>query len=374
MAPELGEQPGDGRAVGGPGRRVGHLVQRELEVRREEVAAHHVRGELDHLREQLGVEVSRAGARRGRLQRAGAPPPRSAPRASRRPPATAACTTGTWAGAARRRGGRAGAPRRATRPCRRARTGRGRASCAPAARRPGRQSRATSIISPATASRSSSRSGRHSATWRAFSAAASATASPAERAAATASRAERLRARAVLGVVELDGEPGHQARAQHGVPGELQRLLQPVDDQRVDFGDRDAQAGEAERRMGQQLGVRAPARDQRGGRERLARRGRLAGAQQRVAAREQHGAGIVLRARELERLQRPREALGGVLVGEPLQRPPPGARERVRRVPRVGRARGLEAGAWRSPRGGRPRRGPSAPRRPGGAAVRAAGR
>ena len=68
-------------------------------------------------------------------------------------------------------------------------------------------SRAAAIISAATARRSSIRSGRHSATWRALRAEASALASPDARAVATASALSVSERRAVGRVVELDREP-----------------------------------------------------------------------------------------------------------------------------------------------------------------------
>ena len=69
---------------------------------------------------------------------------------------------------------------------------------------------------------------------------------------------------------------------------------------------------------------------------------RLVGAQERVAAGEQHGPLLVLGAREVERLQRPVEVLGGVLVGEPLGGTVTGAHERGGRPARVRRRRRLE--------------------------------
>ena len=144
----------------------------------------------------------------------------------------------------------------------------------------------------ATARRSSTRSGRHSATWRALSAEASALASPDARAVATASRAQRLRARAVGRVVELDREARLQPRAQRAVLDPLERLLEPRDRLGVEVDDRDAQPGEAERRLGQQLRRRrGGARARAAAVNAVAGRSRLARAQQRVAAGEQDRAG-----------------------------------------------------------------------------------
>ena len=132
--------------------------------------------------------------------------------------------------------------------------------------------------------------------------------------------AQRLRARAVGRVVELDREAGLQARAEHGVAGALQRLLEPRDRLGVEPDDRDAEAGEAERGLAEQRGVAGAARELRRLGERFARRGGLAGAQQRVAAGEQDRAGLVLRVGERERVERAGEALGRVLVGEAVER------------------------------------------------------
>ena len=62
----------------------------------------------------------------------------------------------------------------------------------------------------------------------------------------------------------------------------------------------------------------------------------LARAQQRVAAGEQDRAGLVLGVGERERFERALEALGGVLVGEPLERAAAGADEQVGDLARVG--------------------------------------
>ena len=75
-----------------------------------------------------------------------------------------------------------------------------------------------------------------------------------------------------------------------------------------------------ERGLGQQRGIAPPAGEPGGGREGARAPRGVAGAQQRVAAGEQDRAGLVLGVGERERLERALEALGGVLVGEPLER------------------------------------------------------
>ena len=76
--------------------------------------------------------------------------------------------------------------------------------------------------------------------------------------------------------------------------------------------------------------------------ESCSRRFGLARAQERIAASEQHGTGLVLGVRELERLQRSVEALRRVFVGEPVERPVTGADEHLGRAPGVGGRRRLE--------------------------------
>ena len=187
------------------------------------------------------------------------------------------------------------------------------------------------------------RSGRHSATWRALSAAASALGSPEPRAVATASALRASERRAVRRVVELDREPRLQAGAHEREPSRrLERLLQPRDRLGVEVDDRDAEAGEAERGLRQQRGIAAPAGEPGGGVEGAARARGVARAQQRVAAGEQDRAGLVFGVGERERLERALEALGGVLVGEPLERAAAGADEQVGDLARVGGRRGLE--------------------------------
>ena len=65
--------------------------------------------------------------------------------------------------------------------------------------------------------------------------------------------AQRLRARAVGRVVELDGEARLQARAQHAVIDGLERLLEPGDRLGVEVDDGDPEPGEPERRLAEQL-------------------------------------------------------------------------------------------------------------------------
>jgi hypothetical protein len=141
--------------------------------------------------------------------------------------------------------------------------------------------------------------------------------------------AQRLRGVALRRVVELDGEARLEAGTEHAVTHGLDGLLEPRDGVGVKVDDGDAEAGEADGRLGEQLAVAAPARQSRRGGERLARRRGLSRAQQRVPAREQHRPELVLRARQLERLERSLEALGGVLVGQPVERAPPGSDQRV---------------------------------------------
>ena len=307
-----------------------------------ELAALELPGEQRACR-RTGRRCGRPRARRllPRLARRAAPPPRSARRAAPRPRPTAACTTGTRAGAARRRAARGGATssrKAGMSPSSKRSVTRQLRACSSAWRSP--LSRAAAIMSAAVASRSSSRSGRHSATWRALSAEASALPSPARARGRDRLGAERLRARAVGRVVELDGEPGLQARAQHGVG-----RAPPAP----------PRAGRSSRRRGRRSrcrGRRSRARPRRAARrracrrascgrvgERLARGGGLAGAQERVAAGEQHRAGLVLRLGERERVERAGEALGGVLVGEAVERAAPGADEHLGRAAGVG---GLE--------------------------------
>ena len=101
--------------------------------------------------------------------------------------------------------------------------------------------------------------------------------------------AERLRARAVGLVVELDGEAGLEAGAQHGSAARRERVLEPRDRLGVEADDRDAEAGEAERRLAEQARVVGAAGElARRWSNAVARGGGLAGAQQRVAAGEQH--------------------------------------------------------------------------------------
>ena len=155
--------------------------------------------------------------------------------------------------------------------------------------------------------------------------------------------AEGLRAGAVRGVVELDREPRLQPRAQQGGEGRgFERLLEPRDRLGVEVDDRDAEAGEPERGLRQQRGIAPAPGEPGGGVEGAARARGVAGAQQRVAAGEQDRAGLVLRVGERERLERALEALGGVLVGEPLERAAPGADEQVGDLARVGGRRRLE--------------------------------
>src|SRR5437763_17161817 len=81
-----------------------------------------------------------------------------------------------------------------------------------------------------------------------------------------------------------------------------------------------------------QQGIVGPAQRQlTGGRERGASRIRLPGAQQRIAASEQHTTGLILGARQVERLERAVEAVGCVLVGQSIERAMAGAYEHLGR-------------------------------------------
>jgi hypothetical protein len=147
--------------------------------------------------------------------------------------------------------------------------------------------------------------------------------------------AERLRQRAVGRVVELDRKARLDAGAQHAFLGVLACLLQPLDHVRVDVDDRDPQPGEAERRSCEQFVVAAPEGQRARGGEGRARRVELPSAEQCVAAREQQRPGVVLGSGELERFERAPEALGSVLVREPVERPVTGPGEHLARTPGV---------------------------------------
>ena len=261
VSPARGEHPGVGGRVGGAGRRVGDLVldERDVDLRRTRRAR---AGRRTRACRRTGRRCGRPRARPASLASAAS---RSA---SAKRPASSASTAAhsgvyhwklgrrsssasrAWRAISSRQAGMSPSSKRSvTRQLR---------ACSSAWRSPA--SRAAAIMSAAVASRSSTRSGRQSATWRALSAEASALGVAGGPRGRDRLGAERLRARAVGRVVELDGEAGLQAGAQHaGRLGRLERLLEPLDRLGVEVDDRDRRARRSRappRRAGRRRRVR----------------------------------------------------------------------------------------------------------------------
>jgi hypothetical protein len=127
-------------------------------------------------------------------------------------------------------------------------------------------------MSSATASRSSACCGAHSATRRAFSAAASAAASPVATGPVDGEGAELADASGVR-VVQLDGQPCEEPRGRRQITGRhgRERLLQQAHGWRIGGSDDDRHPAMAEGRPREQLGVARRARHLGGFAERGAR-------------------------------------------------------------------------------------------------------
>ena len=109
--------------------------------------------------------------------------------------------------------------------------------------------RAAAVISWATARRSSTRSGRHSATCRAPEGGRERNCVAGLLGRSHRFGAESLGPSAVGRVVELDREPRLHTGAQGEVLDALEGFLEPGDRRGVEVDDRDPESGEAERRL-----------------------------------------------------------------------------------------------------------------------------